>query len=82
MKAQPIDRQTPSDAAQPVHAGQPSSNPQGTQETTVTQLTPDDVIADGGPIAPVTADGAPTERQVEQDVVSVNPSLDSMESRG
>ncbi len=29
-----------------------------------------------------TEDGTPTQRQIEQDVVSVNPSADSMESRG
>lgn len=52
------------------------------QETTVTQITPDDILADGGPIAPATDDGTPTERQLEEDVVTVNPSIDSMESRG
>jgi hypothetical protein len=51
-------------------------------ETTVTQITPDDVLTDGGPITPATGDGTPTERQLEQDVVMVNPSVDSMESRG
>lgn len=56
--------------------------PQGTQEIPVTQITPDDVLADGGPITPATEDGTPTERQIEQDVVTVNPSADSMESRG
>lgn len=65
-----------------VKAGQPSSNPEATQEMTVTQITPDDVLANGGPIEPAEADGTPAERQVEQDVVTVNPSLDSMESRG
>ena len=44
--------------------------------------TPDDVLTDGGPITPATGDGTPTERQLEQDVVMVNPSVDSMESRG
>ena len=53
--------------------------PEPTQEITVTQVTPDDILNDGGPI---TGDGTPTERQLEQDVVMVNPSVDSMESRG
>ena len=53
-----------------------------TQEITVTQVTPDDILNDGGPITPATGDGTPTERLLEQDVVTVNPSVDSMESRG
>ena len=52
------------------------------QEITVTQITPDDILADGGPIAPAKGDETPTERQLEEDVVTVNPSVDSMESRG
>lgn len=56
--------------------------PQQTQQTTVTQITPDDILANGGPITPETGDGTPTERQLEQDVVMVNPSVDSMDSRG
>lgn len=55
---------------------------QGMQEIPVTQITPDDILADGSPITPATEDGTPTQRQIEQDVVSVNPSADSMESRG
>ena len=56
--------------------------PEPTQEITVTQVTPDDILNDGGPITPATGDGTPTERLLEQDVVMVNPSVDSMESRG
>lgn len=56
--------------------------PEPTQEITVTQVTPDDILNDGGPITPAIGDGTPTERQLEQDVVMVNPSVDSMESRG
>ena len=64
-------------------AGQTDARqPEPAQETTVTQITPDDVLTDGGPITPATGDGTPTERQLEQDVVMVNPSVDSMESRG
>ena len=64
-------------------AGQTAARqPEPAQETTVTQITPDDVLTDGGPITPATGDGTPTERQLEQDVVMVNPSVDSMESRG
>ena len=45
------------------------------------QITPDD-ISDDGPIAPASANGTPSRQQIEQDVVAVNPSVDSMESRG
>lgn len=55
---------------------------QGMQEIPVTQITPDDILAEGGPITPAPEDGSPTQRQIEQDVVTVNPSADSMESRG
>ena len=61
-------------------AGQRSANMP--QEITVTQSTPDDILADGGPITPAKRDETPTERQLEEDVVTVNPSVDSMESRG
>ena len=61
--------------------GMPSADPQQTQETTRTQITPDD-ISDDGPIAPASANGIPSRQQIEQDVVAVNPSIDSMESRG
>ena len=56
--------------------------PEPTQEITVTQVTPDDILNDGGPITPAIGDGTPTERQLEQDVVMVNSSVDSMECRG
>lgn len=59
-----------------------ASRPQPAQQTTVTQVSPDDILASGGPITPATADGAPSERQLEQDVITVNPSIDSMDSRG
>ena len=52
---------------------------QGMQEIPVTQITPDDILADGGPITPATEDGTPTQRQIEQDVVSVNPSAAGVE---
>ena len=73
-----------------LHEGQPANaaeqtaarQPEPTQEITVTQVTPDDILNDGGPITPATGDGTPTERQLEQGVVMVNPSVDSMESRG
>lgn len=56
--------------------------PQGTRVNTVTQINPDDVMADNGPMAPQDRNAPPTQRQMEQDVMSVNPSTDSMESRG
>lgn len=70
------------DSAEEIHAGQPSAAPQATQETTVTQLTPDDVLIAEGPVPPAAPDGTPSREALEQDVVTVNPSLDSMESRG
>lgn len=70
------------DSAEEIQAGQPSASLQATQETTVTQLTPDDVLFAEGPIPPAAADGTPSREALEQDVVAVNPSLDSMESRG
>ena len=64
-------------------AEQPAARqPEPPQEIPVMQVTPDDILNDGGPITPATGDGTPTERQLEQDVVMVNPSVDSMESRG
>ena len=33
--------------------------PEPTQEITVTQVTPDDILNDGGPITPATGDGTP-----------------------
>ena len=48
----------------------------------VTQLTPDALHAAGGLVPPAPEDGSPTQRQIEQDAVTVNPSADSMESRG
>lgn len=47
-----------------------------------TQLTPDDILAEEGPVAPAGEDGGISAEQLEQDVVSINPSVDSMESRG
>lgn len=69
--------------SQPQPAQQTATNqPQPAQQTTVTQVSPDDILASGGPITPSTADGTPTKRQLEQDVITVNPSIDSMDSRG
>lgn len=70
------------DSAEEIQAGQPSASPQATQEKTVIQLTPDDVLSAEGPIPPAAEDGTPSREALEQDVVAVNPSLDSMESRG
>ena len=56
--------------------------PQGTRVNTVTQDNPDDVLAEQGPMTPHGKDTPPTQRQIEQEVMTVNPSADSMESRG
>ena len=47
-----------------------------------TQLTSDDQLADGGAMPDETAGAATTWRKVEQDTVALNPSPDSMNSRG
>ncbi len=52
------------------------------QEKTVTQLSPDEVLADGGSMRSTSGGEAPTEREMEQDVMTTNPSIESMESRG
>jgi len=64
-----------------IDAAEPSSAPQETSERTVTQLTPDDLFSPCG-IRSTDADGSPSQRQIEQDTITVNPSLDSMDSRG
>ncbi len=43
----------------------------------VTQIT-----HDGGRVEPSAKDGAVSQRQLEQDVMATNPSVESMESRG
>lgn len=71
-------KQTDAQKAEQTAAGQQQSM----QVPTVTQITPDDELLAGGAITPADEDGTPTQRQVEQDVITVNPSIDSMESRG
>lgn len=61
---------------------QPSDNPLNTRERAVTQESPDTVLADGGPMANSAKGASPTPRELEQDVMTTNPSIDSMESRG
>ncbi len=56
--------------------------PQSAAMRPVTQLSPDDVLADGGPMIPHDANEQPTMRQIEQETITVNPSAESMESRG
>ncbi|MDE7123830.1 MAG: hypothetical protein K2N93_05955 [Alistipes sp.] len=48
----------------------------------VTQTTPDDAIARGERIVPAAAGEEPSREQLEQDVMTTNPSVESMESRG
>ena len=47
-----------------------------------TQLTSDDQLADGGAMPREIAGEATTWRKVEQDTVALNPSPESMNSRG
>lgn len=47
-----------------------------------TQLTSDDQLTDGGAMPDEVAGAATSWRKVEQDTVAVNPSPDSMNSRG
>ena len=81
MKRPAYDKEALRENKGGMQVGQPSADPQQTQETTRTQITPDD-ISDDGPIATASANGTPSRQQIEQDVVAVNPSVDSMESRG
>lgn len=64
------------------NTAQPSDDPQVTQERTITQVTPDSVLADDGRMANSAKGASPTPRELEQDVMITNPSADSMESRG
>lgn len=61
---------------------QPSADPQVTIEAVTTQISPDNVLADGGPMANSAKEASPTPRELEQDVMTTNPSIDSMDSRG
>ena len=47
-----------------------------------TQLTPDDQLRDGGAMPCDTGSDTPSWREVEQDTVALNPSVESMDSRG
>ncbi|MCH5330677.1 MAG: hypothetical protein J1E04_06875 [Alistipes sp.] len=47
-----------------------------------TQLTPDDQLSDGGAMPPEREGEGTSWRKVEQDTVAVNPSAESMDSRG
>lgn len=47
-----------------------------------TQLTPDDLLAEGGAMRTTQGDEAPTQREMEQDAMTTNPSIESMGSRG
>ncbi len=72
MKRPAYDKEALRENKGGMQVGQPSADPQQTQETTRTQITPDD-ISDDGPIAPASANGIPSRQQIEQDVVAVNP---------
>jgi len=52
------------------------------QTPVVTQNTADDTPAGNGPIIPSGCGETPTRRELEQDVMMTNPSVESMESRG
>lgn len=59
-----------------------SSMMQSAAQPPVTQLSPDDVLADEGPMTPHDGSESPDRRQIEQETIMVNPSAESMESRG
>lgn len=61
---------------------QTEQNPETTEIRTVTQITPDDIIADQGPVEPEPKENPVPEEKVEEDVVTINPSVESMENRG
>ena len=58
MKRPAYDKEALRENKGGMQVGQPSADPQQTQETTRTQITPDD-ISDDGPIAPASANGIP-----------------------
>ena len=66
MKRPAYDKEALRENKGGMQVGQPSADPQQTQETTRTQITPDD-ISDDGPIAPASANGIPSRQQIEQD---------------
>ena len=61
---------------------QRAANNDASDGQTVTQLTPDDQLEDGGAMPCDDGQQTPTWREVEQDTVAVNPSVESMDSRG
>ena len=64
MKRPAYDKEALRENKGGMQVGQPSADPQQTQETTRTQITPDD-ISDDGPIAPASANGIPSRQQIE-----------------
>lgn len=93
VRQEPLPKKTTTDGRAPEYLSQKGRSPQGEnaligRETdttgigTVTQITPDDILAEEGPIAPRVRGGAVTAEEIEQDVVTINPSVESMESRG
>ncbi|WP_418992824.1 hypothetical protein [Alistipes sp.] len=64
------------------HADEPSQDPATNSIGTVTQLTPDDVLIARGPIAPTGKNDPVSDEKVVEDVVTINPTAESMESRG
>lgn len=64
------------------HADDPSQEREPTSIGTVTQITPDDILTAEGPIAPGGENDPVSDEKVEEDVVMINPSAESMESRG
>ena len=81
MKRPAYDKEALRENKGGMQVGQPSADPQQTQETTRTQITQDD-ISDYSPIDPASANRTPSRQQNQKDVVAVNTSVDSMESQG
>lgn len=66
----------------PTHTARGGRRTEPAGVTTLTQITPDDILAEQGPIAPTGENDPVSEEKVEQDVAETNPSPESMDSRG
>lgn len=61
---------------------QPSWQDNTLRVSVITQNMPDDTFAEGKAMNPDATDEESLRRELEQDVTKINPSVESMESRG